>query len=69
MPASRFYSNLVTMQAEQQDLEARLKAAWAEYDTTVDSITGNRRKHLEHIASKYGVSHLDVLEWYDSQSD
>lgn len=69
MAASEWYDNLSSEIAEQVDLERRLKSAWIEYDSTVDSIEGNRREHLKKISAKHNVSFLDVLEWYNNQSE
>lgn len=67
MAASKWYGDFLKQVDKQRDLELRLKAAWIEYDSTVDSIEGNRREHLKRVSEKNNVSHLDVLEWYQDQ--
>lgn len=69
MAVSEWYDVFSKQVVEQRDLELRLKAAWIEYDSTVDSIEGNRREHLKRISEKHNVSHLDVLEWYQDQPE
>lgn len=67
MAVSKWYGEFLKQVAEQTDLELRLKAAWIEYDSTVDSIKGNQRECLKQVSKKHDVSHLDVLEWYQDQ--
>lgn len=55
---------------EQQERNERLKAAWNEYDTTVDGmkfINDSPHKYLERVALKYGLTGSEVSAWYEKQ--
>ena len=67
MTVSEWYDKFSSEVVEQRDLERRLRAAWIEYDSTVDSLKGNQREYLKKVSKKHNVSHLDVLEWYQDQ--
>lgn len=69
LATSEWCSNFSKEVINQRDLEQRLKAAWIEYDSTVDTIEGDRRGHLKKVATKHNVSFLDVLEWYNDQPE